>query len=329
MLGASDADVIAQEFKTDSSGRIRLENLQLVGETELVFRTVGYEAASRLVKIIPVQKTFETKNLSKSVARVNSQKHGRVNKASTSEPIENEKRIELKEVEVTEYKIERKRAMPAVYGLNATRTRTLIQDLKRPKSVFQLLQAIPGIMVKGDLDYPTVGMLVGGNSFGTRPVKSVSTLDQSGPLWVLDGFILENSNNFKPEWGISMLDIDRIELLVPAEASIYGSRASRGVFLVYTRNGSDYDYVNRKEAQLNFQGYFESPTFDSYVKKVIKRPKKYKNRVTTLFWDPKINTDENGEAIVRFNTPIESDRLELKASAVTKNGKIGSVKVLF
>ncbi|MBT8301225.1 MAG: TonB-dependent receptor plug domain-containing protein, partial [Maribacter sp.] len=328
VLWASGTDVIVQEIKSDDFGRIRLENLQFVGETKLVFRTVGNDTSSRLVKVVPIQESYETKNISKSMARVNSQKHGREIKASTWEPIENEKRIELKEVEVTEYKTERKRAMPAVYGLNATRTRTVIQDLERPKRVFQLLQVIPGIMVKGDLDYPTVSMLAGRNAFGTSPVKPASALDQPGPLWVLDGFILENSNNFKPEWGISMLDIDRIELLPPAEASIYGSRAARGVFMVYTRNGSDYEYVNRKEGQLNFQGYAESPTFKSHLEKMIKRPKKYQDGVNTLFWDPSIKTNDQGEAIVRFKVPFAFEKIALKASTVTELGGIGSTKLV-
>jgi len=89
------------------------------------------------------------------------------------------------------------------------------------------------------------------------------------------------------------------------------------------------EYVNRKEGHLNFQGYFESPTFDSYVKQLNKRPKKNKSGITTLFWDPQIKTDENGEATFRFNTPSTYSRLQLKASAVTEQGEIGSVKVVF
>lgn len=315
MLGASDADVTAQEFKTDSSGRIRLENLQLVGETELVFRTVGDEAASRLVKIIPFQERFEAERTSASKLDFNPKKKGKIVKTSPWQPIDKDKVVELDEVEVLQKKFQEKKTMPSVYGMEATRVK--FQDVKRPMTIPQLFLGIPGVQVIG------LGTLT--------PQVILPKAAGMGPiLWVLDGIPqMQPSGLIDIMNAISYVDVERIEILYGPQAAIYGSRSSGGAIVIYTRSGAGIDYVNRKEGQLNFQGYFESPTFDSYVQKVIKRPKKYKNRVTTLFWDPKINTDENGEAIVRFKTPIAYDRLELKASAVTKNGKIGSVKVLF
>lgn len=319
MLGASDADVIAQEFKTDSSGRIRLENLQLVGETELVFRTAGDEAASRLVKIVPFQESFDVDRTSVSELDFNAKKKGKIVKTSPWQPIDRDKVIELDEVEVLQKKFQEKKTQPSVYGLEPTRVK--FQDVKRPQTIPQLFLGIPGIQVIG------LGTL--------RPQVILPKAAGMGPiLWVLDGMPLmkppppltplaELMNT------ISYVDVERIELLFGPQAAIYGSRSSGGAIVIYTRSGAGLDYVNRKEGHLNFQGYFESPTFDSYLKHLIKRPKKYKNGITTLFWDPKIKTDENGEATIRFNTPIEYDRLELKASAVTEKGKIGSVKVVF
>lgn len=280
-----------------------------------------------MVKIIPCQESFEIG--SSSALEIESKKEIEKLNVSAWQSIEEENRIELNEVEVTENKIERKRAMSAIYGIKATNARTVIQNPKTPKSVFELLSSISGITVMGNLETPTVKILRASNSFGTRSGIARSTLDQGGPLWVIDGYILENSTFFREEWGISRLDIDRIEMIVGADASIYGSRAANGVFLVYTRNGSDYNYINRKEGHLNFQGYSESPPFDNYLTKIRQRPKKYEKGTTTLFWNSKIQTDENGEAIISFSTPIKYNRLELKASTVTTKGEIGSIKVVF
>jgi hypothetical protein len=315
MLGASDADVIAQEFKTDSSGRIRLENLQLVGETELVFRTVGADPASRLVKIVPLQEDFKPESTSTSKLDFNPNRKGKIVNTSPWKPIDQDKVVELDEVEVVQRKFKEKKTQPSVYGLEPTRVK--FQDVKRPQTIPQLLLGIAGVQVIG------LGTL--------RPQLILPKAAGMGPvLWVLDGMpLMQPSGLVDIINSISYVDVERIEILFGPQAAIYGSRSSGGAIVIYTRSGAGMDYVNRKEGHLNFQGYFESPTFDSYVEHLIKRPKKYKNGIHTLFWDPKIKTDENGEATIRFNTPIEYDRLELKASAVTAKGKIGSVKVVF
>ena len=319
MLGASDADVIAQEFKTDASGRIRLENLQFVGETKLVFRTVGDDTSSRLVKVVPIQESFETKNTAKPVLDFSSQKKGKIVNTSPWQPIDKDKVIELEEVEVTQRKLQEKKTMPSVYGMEPTRVK--YQDVKRPQTIPQLFLGIAGVQVIG------LGTL--------RPQVILAKAAGMGPiLWVLDGMpmmkppppitpLAELMNT------ISYVDVERIELLFGPQAAIYGSRSSGGAIVIYTRSGAGMDYVNRKEGHLNFQGYFKSPTFNNYLEEIIKRPKKYINGVTTLFWNPNIKTNEHGEAIVRFRAPIEYEKLVLKASTVTEKGEIGSAKVVF
>jgi len=318
MLASSDANVTTKEFKTDSSGRIRLENLQLVGETELVFRTIGNDASSRLVKIVPFQERIEAESTATSKLDFNPNKKGKIVNTSPWKPLDQDKVVELDEVEVIQRKFKEKKTMPSVYGLEPTRVK--FQDVKRPQTIPQLFLGIPGVQVMG------LGTL--------RPTVNLPKAAGLGSvLWVLDGMPMMKPIGTTPLAElmntISYVDVERIELLFGPQAAIYGSRSSGGAIVIYTRSGAGMDYVNRKEGHLNFQGYFESPTFDSYVKHSIKRPKKYKNGITTLFWDPKIKTDENGEATFRFSTPGTFNRIELKASAVTEQGEIGSVKVVF
>ena len=49
------------------------------------------------------------------------------------------------------------------------------------------------------------------------------------------------------------------------QTSIFGVQAPAGVLLIYTRNGSELDYVNRKEGGLNFKGYEPAPDFETYM----------------------------------------------------------------
>lgn len=248
MLSTSDDNAVVKEFDTDGSGRIRLENMQLVGDNELIFRTIGNDTKSRLVKLVPIQESYDKDHKPKSVLAFEKQKNRETVQTSPWEPINSNNLVELDEVAVTENKIERQRAMPAVYGIKAAKARTAVQDIERPKSMFQLLSGIPGITVTGNLDYPSVSILRNGYSDsavmgagGIAPGSGGSTLDQPGPLWVLDGLILGNKFNFDPEWGISMMDIDRVEYIVGADASMYGTRGDNGVFILYTRNGLDAD----------------------------------------------------------------------------------------
>ena len=159
--------------------------------------------------------------------------------------------------------------------------------------------------------------------------NALSALDQPGPLWVIDGFIWGNSPGVDPAMGLDAWSIDRIEFFVGAEAAIYGSRAAKGVIMVYTRNGSDLEFVNRKEGRLYFQGYQETPDFDSYATAVAKRPRRFEDKATTVYWNPEIQTDENGEAIVQFNLPFETSKLKIKASAITPKGAIATSQQYF
>ena len=329
MLSNSDASLIIRELKTDNSGRIRIENLQLVGKNKLIFRTEGDDTKSRLVKLVPIQNSYDKDHKPKSVLAYKTPKNRETIQTSPWEPIKDNDLVELNEVIVSETKIQRKRAMLATYGMKAIKTKTAVQDIERPKFLFQLLSEIPGLIVTGSLESPSVGLISNSNSLTNSRSDVTNILDQKGPLWVIDGLAVENFPGINPTWGLNFQDIDRIELLNSSDWSMYGSRGSNGVMMIYTRNGSDFDYVNRKEGYINFQGYNESLSFDRYSETLSKRPKKYEDKATTLFWNPSVKTDENGEAIVRFISPVAYDNLEIKVSTVTKNGEVASTKAIF
>lgn len=315
LLGASEENVIIQKFRSDASGSVRLENLQLMGETELIFRTAGDDTSSRLVRIVPFQERFESRNSPKARLDFSKQKKGTITNTSPWQPDAEGELMVLDEVEVTEKKKQEKKTSPSVYGIEPTRVK--FQDPKRPMTLPQLFLGIPGINVVG------LG--------GIQPQVVLPRAAGAGPvLWVLDGMPLMQPSGLVDIMNlVSHTDVERIEILYGATAAIYGTRASGGAIIIYTRSAAGMDYVDRKEGRLNFQGYFKSPTFSEYIKEVIKKPKKYADSATTLFWSPSIKTDKNGEATIRFKVPFDYKHLELKASTITEKGEVGSTRVIF
>ena len=337
VLSTQSEELTLKEVQTDATGLLRLEGLDIVGDTELVFRTEGESTESRLVKLKPIQQKSPTEKTSRGIQKESAAivdtnpRPGIATRPSPWEPFKADNLIELEPVEVSDKKTERPRPMPPTYGLEATGKRYAIQDIEKPKPVWQLFNQIPGAsMSENSLAF--AGSLVSASNSpgGRRDTPFLSgALDDPGPLWVIDGFIVGNSPGLDPTWGITMLNIDRIEVLRPAEGAIYGSRAGKGVILLYTRNGSEYDYTNRKEGGLLFQGYHQSEGFESYAEQLSKKPRRYEGRPATLFWNPDLQTDAKGEAIVEIESPIALEQLELKASVVTETGAIGSARMVY
>lgn len=316
VLGTSDLDseVIVQELTTDGSGRIRLQNLQLVGETELVFRTSGDNSKSRLVKIVPIQENSSEDEKRKQASSFIGGKKGNVVNASPWQAPHTDDLIVLDEVKVSKKRDQVEKSSPSIYGVEPTRLSR--QDIEKPKTIPELFLGIPGVQIRD------IGSL--------NPRIVLPKTAGAGPvLWVLDGLPLFETTLQNIIGSVSYLDVDRIELLFGADAAIYGTRASGGVIRIYTRTGAESNYVKRKDGHLNFQGYFESPTFENYAKEIARRPSKYKHSITTLFWNPQLKSNENGEVIIRFNVPFKGRRIEIKTSTITEQGQFGSSKFIF
>ena len=79
----------------------------------------------------------------------------------------------------------------------------------------------------------------------TIRVRGVTSINNSDPLYVIDGVVVTNGgiDNINPN------DIESIDVLKDASAAIYGSRASSGVILVTTKKGK------KGPAKLTYNGY--------------------------------------------------------------------------
>ncbi|HEY0779436.1 MAG TPA: TonB-dependent receptor plug domain-containing protein [Gemmatirosa sp.] len=116
---------------------------------------------------------------------------------------------------------DRRHTTGSVASVSGDETRT--QHMVR---VEELLQRVPGVMVTphGDGSYSVV----------VRGSTSLTSTVHSDPLFVIDGVPVNDGvgvlNSIAPQ------DVERIDVLKDAEASIYGSRAANGVILVRTRH---------------------------------------------------------------------------------------------
>ncbi|MFK2113177.1 TonB-dependent receptor [Bacteroides fragilis] len=103
---------------------------------------------------------------------------------------------------------------------------------------------LPGVTVISGTGQP-------GSDNPTIRVRGVGTLNNSAPMYVVDGLPVSSINEIDPS------DIENISVLKDASsAAIYGSRAANGVILVTTKKGAN------KTPTLRYDGYvgWQNPT---------------------------------------------------------------------
>ncbi|GAB3889598.1 Plug domain-containing protein [Spirosoma agri] len=169
------------------------------------------------------------------------------------------------------------------------------------------------------------GVQVTGNGMNAR-VQIRGAANFSGPiepLFVLDGMPMD----LQGIMGISVQDVDRVDVLKGASAAIYGSRGGGGVISILTKRGSpNYDLT--KEAALGtllakLPGYapireFYAPRYDT------KKPEHVRpDYRTTLYWAPLIQTNADGKATISFFTSDAKTELRVRAEGITMSGMPG------
>ncbi len=323
VMASSDEDLWIGEVETDASGFLRLKDIQIEGKATLVARTDGDETKSRLVKIVPLSEFEQQIGVQKPVRSKNSQpseykKPERAESLSMELP---EKTIELDEVKVSKENTKRNYT-PSLYGPSGPFTKVIRQDFENPKTLAQMLMSFPGVIVRG----------------AETLSPSVKIMGTSGTiLWVLDGFPLSQAGSgaqmgtsaASPLNEISALannrDIERVELLKGPDASMYGSRASAGVFVIYTRKGNEQEFVRRKEGQLDFEGYVRPMDFNQYKESL---PPRKKKKMNLVYWNPKLETDENGEAVITIPASPDNAKVKIETTTISVDGKIGFASLI-
>lgn len=164
-----------------------------------------------------------------------------------------------------------------------------------------------------------------------RGATSVSGNNQ--PLWVVDGVPLE-----RPDENFNTASINDITILKDATATaIYGSRAVNGVILVNTI----YGYRNKRNFRLSrSQSYYASThvytnqSFDEarrfYMPLYSSTRTKLKSDFReTLYWNPIVQTDSCGEAVVTFYNSDATTTFRAIAEGIGYNGRAGRAEATY
>ena len=180
-------------------------------------------------------------------------------------------------------------------------------------SVFQLLQGrVAGVQITGI--EPNVRVVI-------RGVSSIS--GSSAPLFLLDGIPTDISTISNTP----VNDIETVEILKGAEAAIFGSRGGGGVMAFYThRSNPNYRAPlagpTPGTLQAVLPGYdcgreFYQPRYDQPGRAA----RKPDPRRATLYWNPTVRTDANGQAEVLFYTADETGQFDLQAEGLSNSGQ--------
>lgn len=326
MMGTSDATLVVREARTDAAGVLHLENLQVEGETQFVFRTEGDDLKSKLVKLLPLQeeKGPTAGAAPKSRQFEKEQRRSKLVETTPYQPYDTTGLIKLRQATVQGNQKDQK-FITNNYGIQPRRSNVVYQNPEYPKPLVQLVNQIPGVMIQFDANGDPV----------IRNMRFQASLGAGMPLWILDGQILPKSDPYDPVLStpfflVSPTDIERIEFIAdPADLVRFGIQASNGVFLVYTRSGSEFQFLSAKEASLNFKGYEPRLDFENYLHLRRGDRQLRKTPPATLYWNPEVATDANGEAVVRFRSPADYGSVRVTAETVAPDGRVGKAGKVF
>ena len=180
-------------------------------------------------------------------------------------------------------------------------------------NIFDLLRGrVPGLRVVGNVGDQQVVM------------RGISSFEGSSvPLYLLNGIPVDASVAFD----ILPIDIAYIDILKGTRAAIYGAKGANGVIAIYTRvkeevkKLDDIDYENRGVLNYVYNGYnkireFYSPKYDVDKPEFIKPDYR-----TTLYWNPKIEINQQGQTkLVFFTNDNNNSTFKIEIEGLTNNG---------
>lgn len=150
---------------------------------------------------------------------------------------------------------------------------------------------------------------------------------QGSPLYLWDGIPVDESML----QSINQFDISRVEILKsPGNTAIYGGRGGGGVIAFFSHRGptemgepdtGDHIIVQRVGGFSKTRQFY-SPRYEGNS-----RPEITDLR-STIYWNPTVETNENGTATLRFFTADRSSLYRVIAEGISENGKVGHAELL-
>ncbi len=329
--------------KTALNGRFSVPDFDFSGSTQIVFNAIDIKDRPIDVKVtLDEIKTELPQSQFESAVSVEETKNTEtyVDISNTRRRFESlydfENVTKLDEVVVTEKNKEKNRNQtPSTYGQTPDAT---LYTSEHPaiQTVLQLIGLFAGVSVNGN---------------------TVSIRNRGTPLWVLDGIPVyndnpsaltrareaqraaRNSDNPNPQLVyridqavapvpvptfIETMDtftIERVEILRGASAAIYGSRGGNGVILLYTKKGEGTPPIISPDFTIS--GHSETREF--YAPKYDVKLERHKapDYRATLYWNPSIFTDINGNATIEFFNSDVAEQIQVELEGLSQDGRPG------
>jgi len=168
-------------------------------------------------------------------------------------------------------------------------------------SVLDIIRTFPGVMVSED---------------------AVSIRGSSGnPLFLIDGVETEELEDVK---FLYASDIEEISLFKGASASMFGSRGGNGAIAITLKKGVSLQHITPPSlvhfTPLGYQlpAAFYVPKYE--IDSVLNQTKP--DLRTTIYWAPKVQTDEDGNIHLKFYTADKPNDYRVELEGVSNEGEI-------
>ncbi|MFI5159745.1 MAG: hypothetical protein ACHQHN_00640 [Sphingobacteriales bacterium] len=125
--------------------------------------------------------------------------------------------------------------------------------------------------------------------------------------------------------GVNGNDVETVELLEGADASIYGMNGGNGVIVITTRHGensSSKDIQSVGILPITVQGFYKAREFYS-PKYEAAMPVNHPDLRSTVYWAPELVTDKDGKASVEFNNADGKGSYRVVIEGLDEKGNIG------
>jgi TonB-dependent SusC/RagA subfamily outer membrane receptor len=221
----------------------------------------------------------------------------------------------LEAIEVQSTKLDESPKAQRIYGTPSASVS--MKDVKNQAymHIFQVLQArVPGVTVKGTPPSMSITLRAGGAASGS-------------PLLLIDGTPVDADavSSLNPS------DVESVDVLRGPSAAVFGSRGQNGVIAIYTKRGQGISTSIDRNKHIKYHGFYAAREFYSPQYDV---PSEFDSRPdlrTTLYWNPLIETDEQGKAQVSFFTSDVVADYEVIVQGISYTGypgwKVTTLKV--
>lgn len=212
--------------------------------------------------------------------------------------------INLKEVVVTAQR--REETPSGLYSNMADQSVTSDRlELMAGQNLLQVVSRMPGVQVRD----------------GEVRIRNGS----SSPIVVIDDLIYDDTDENLLE-SITTNDIERLDILKGADASIFGVRGGGGAIVITMKSGREVQIHSKPSpgiVTVSPAGYsrcaeFYHPRYGTQEERGNPQP----DLRTTLYWDPSLRFDAAGKAIIEYYHSDNSTQQNILIEGVDKSGTV-------